>query len=182
MMNKIDIMYLGSKKHNNFKKSIPNNVENELNSELELKNDIIKYKKRIIEMNKTIINSLLDNSNILQNNDNIKFISYYKLYLLSVIEYFKVEDFYKNNQSDLNKFLLDISYNMGLSNVNLSNVDLSNIDLSNIDLSNCILSDIKIFKNMNYKYNNINDNILSFVTNKNQQIKKILPTQKKFYK
>jgi len=172
MMNKIDIMYLGSKKHNNFKKSIPNNVENELNSELELKNDIIKYKKRIIEMNKTIINSLLDNSNILQNNDNIKFISYYKLYLLSVIEYFKVEDFYKNNQSDLNKFLLDISYNMGLSNV----------DLSNVDLSNCILSDIKIFKNMNYKYNNINDNILSFVTNKNQQIKKILPTQKKYYK
>jgi len=172
MMNKIDIMYLGTKKHKNLKKSIHNNLENELNSELELKNDIIKYKKRIIEMNKTIINSLLDNSNILQNNDNIKFISYYKLYLLSVIEYFKVEDFYKNNQSDLNKFLLDISYNMGLSNV----------DLSNVDLSNCILSDIKIFKNMNYKYNNINDNILSFVTNKNQQIKKILPTQKKYYK
>ena len=182
MMNKIDIMYLGTKKHKNLKNSIHNNLENELNSELELKNDIIKYKKRIIEMNKTIINSLLDNSNILQNNDNIKFISYYKLYLLSVIEYFKVEDFYKNNQSDLNKFLLDISYNMGLSNVDLSNVNLSNVNLSNIDLSNCILSDIKIFKNMNYKYNNINDNILSFVTNKNQQIKKILPTQKKYYK
>lgn len=186
-MNKnIDILYL-ARNHNKIDQSRLH-IENELETNKTFNSDLIKYKSRIVSMNNllfdTISNNIYDVSastntmsanNIAINNSNAKFISFYKDYLISLIEYFKIDDFYKNNQDEI------------CSYINFSNQDSKNSLKKRmqksvlIDLSQNIINDIKLLKNLEIKNDKNKKPLKNFVNiNSNNSKTKILPTKKKY--
>ena len=192
-MNKnIDILYL-ARNHNKIDQSRLH-IENELETNKTFNLDLIKYKSRIESMNNllfdTISNNIYDVSastntmstnNITVNNSNAKFISFYRDYLISLIEYFKIDDFYKNNQHEI------------CSYINFSNQDSKDSKNSKhnlkkklqksvvIDLSQNIINDIKLLKNLEIKNDKNKKPLKNFVnSNSNNSKTKILPTKKKY--
>lgn len=192
-MNKnIDILYL-ARNHNKIDQSRLH-IENELETNKTFSSDLIKYKSRIVSMNNLLFDTISNNvydvsasantvstNNIVINNSNAKFISFYRDYLISLIEYFKIDDFYKNNQDEI------------CSYINFSNLDSKHSKDSKhnlnkrlqksvvIDLSQNIINDIKLLKNLEIKNDKNKKPLKNFVnSNSNNSKTKILPRKKKY--
>tara|TARA_Y100000389_G_scaffold204500_1_gene257444 strand:- start:1552 stop:2127 length:576 start_codon:yes stop_codon:yes gene_type:complete len=189
-MNKnIDILYLARNHHKIDQYKL--HIENELETNKTFSSDIIKYKSRIVSMNDllfdTISNNIYDVSdsantmstnNISINNSNAKFISFYRNYLISVIEYFKLDDFYKNNQHEICSYINFSNQDSKNPKNNLKRVQKSLV----IDLSQNIINDIKLLKNLEIKNDKNKKPLKNFVNiNSNSNSKtKILPRKKMY--
>jgi hypothetical protein len=157
-INKLDLLFLSNKElYNKF-------LENNQNNYIDIKNDVIKYKKEIkIRINKILDNYLdnnIDINKILKSkNDSEKYKHNFYIFLLNLIENIKLQELRKSINKDLS----------GVKNIsNLNTYDLC---------SNILELDIKLAENNN-KVNKI-INLDDFVNKKNQVCKKkILPKKR----
>lgn len=189
-MNKnIDILYL-ARNHNKIDQSRLH-IENELETNKTFNLDLIKYKSRIVSMNNLLFDTISSNvydvsastntmstNNIAINNSNAKFISFYKDYLISLIEYFKIDDFYKNNQDEICSYINFSNQDSKDSKHNLKKKLQKSLM---IDLSQNIINDIKLLKNLEIKNDKNKKPLKNFVnSNSNNSKTKILPRKKKY--
>ena len=156
-----DLMLLGNKE-------LYNKLVTKNDKSVIIKKDFIKYKKEI----KTKINELFsyysdlsNNSSLVNNNEDNKYLNAFNLFIIHYIENIKVNNFKKEIQNELSIYNNNIFDNIKDNSLN-SIIDFSNIQL---DLNKHLFSKEK-------KQNNTLDD---FVEKKNIKIKpKILPKKR----
>ena len=156
-----DLMLLGNKE-------LYNKLVTKNDKSVIIKKDLIKYKKEI----KTKINELFsyysdlsNNSSLVNNNEDNKYLNAFNLFIIHYIENIKVNNFKKEIQNELSIYNNNIFDNIKDNSLN-SIIDFSNIQL---DLNKHLFSKEK-------KQNNTLDD---FVEKKNIKIKpKILPKKR----
>ena len=135
-INSCDLLFLSNKEVYN--KLLENNDKEYIN----IKNDVIKYKKEIkSKINKLLENYLDNNNNLLKSrNDSEKYKHNFYNFLLSLIENIKYQELKRSISKDLsgvkNEFKLnmqDISMNMLLIDKNLAEENNNNKKICNLD-------------------------------------------------
>ena len=120
-----------------------------------------------------LLDSIINDNDISINNSNIIYIEYFKTYLRYLVNDINLSKNIQDNQTSINKFLEDISYN------DINNI--KNSDINNNDKYSAI-NDIEFLKNTDkdkdkYIDNQCRQNIRKFAIISNNK-KKILPKKK----